>query len=297
MSTACKQCNGIGYRMTASGEVARAEVCVCKRECDRCHGARYLLKIEGGYEVAAPCDCVSLHERVRLFNEAGVPAGYADKSTSNFVLRREEKPLAAAKTRFMQLERGIEIGKTRGVVLAGPPGVGKTHLVCALINYMTLQRGLACRFVDFFTLTARIRETYGQREDGATEGSLIEPLVDVPVLAIDDLGKGRGSNWELTIIDQLITRRYNAGRIVVATTNYLPEERPQPGRPDEPFGARFDGRPRKHQREPLEERIGDRLYSRLVEMADIVVVSGEDYRQRPPEKVAPGRGAPRTRPR
>jgi len=233
--------------------------------------------MEGSYEVAAPCTCVSLFARVRLFNDAHIPAGYADKSVSSFVHKDpkkvpSEKSLAAAKARFMKYQQSLDARDGRGIVLVGPPGVGKTHLLCALMNYLTLQKGVACRFVDFFELTGRIRATFDGKATGETEASLIEPLVQVPVLAIDDLGKGRGSSWELTIIDQLITRRYNARRIVVATTNYFPEQvlKQQLDAPSRRLGPTH---------EPLEERIGVRLFSRLCEMTDILVMEGADRRQ------------------
>jgi len=276
----CPDCGGIGYRIGARGEFAHAEVCGCQQHCAACGGRRWTLRVEGGYEVTAPCACVGLVERVRLFNEARIPAGYADKTIPGFHHAPGETMLAEAKQRFMRYERGGDVNASRGIVLVGPPGVGKTHLVCAYLNYATLQKGIACRFVDFFELTARIRETFGARGGdpfAESEGSIIEPLVQVPVLAIDDLGKGRGSNWELTIIDQLITRRYNAGRVVLATTNYAPEAQD---------GLARAGR-KPSSAESLEERIGERLYSRLCEMADIVVMSGKDRRRVPFEGTRP----------
>lgn len=276
MNKPCERCGDVGYTLGKRGELAHAEPCGCQEACERCGGARYVFRMEGAYEVAAPCTCVSLFARVRLFNDAHVPAGYADKSIASFHHKDPkkapaEKSLAAAKARFMKYQMSLDARDGRGIVLVGPPGVGKTHLLCALINYMTLQKGVACRFVDFFELTGKIRATFDAPPGGETEASLIEPLVQVPVLAIDDLGKGRGSNWELTIIDQLITRRYNAGRLVLASTNFAPEAPPGGGGP---LPSR-----RGALKESLEERIGDRLYSRLVEMADIVILDGEDRRR------------------
>ena len=92
-----------------------------------------------------------------------------------------------------------------------------------------------------------------------------------PALVLDDLGKGQGTAWELTVVDQLITRRYNAGRIILATSNFLPE-------------ADLDARPanekkRTRHEESLEERISARLVSRLRQNCELLVLNGVgDYR-------------------
>ena len=49
-------------------------------------------------------------------------------------------------------------------------------------------------------------------------GEIIQPLSEVEVLAIDELGRGRGSAFELETMDELIARRYNAGRVTLFGT-------------------------------------------------------------------------------
>ena len=57
-------------------------------------------------------------------------------------------------------------------------------------------------------------------QEGKSGGEIIGPLSEVEVLAIDELGKGRGSPFELETLDELIARRYNAGRTTLFATNY-----------------------------------------------------------------------------
>ena len=94
----------------------------------------------------------------------------------------------------------------------------------------------------------------------------MHPLVTLPVLVIDELGKGRGSEWELGVLDELISKRYNAHRTTLFTTNYGLESSAKSTEASKGF-------------ESLQERVGSRIYSRLIEMCKPIRISGRDYRK------------------
>jgi len=275
----CPECTGTGYFIGRDAEFARARLCVCRERCPLCQGTRYVMQAEGGYQVAVPCECAPLVARIGAFNDAQIPAGYADKRLTALgpddvhgFSDRGIESLKRAKAAVNRYRISLDSGEMRGLILIGGLGLGKTHLVCGLLSFFALERGIHCRFVDYHDLMARIRATF---DDTAHEhaSTIIEALVHTPVLVIDDLGKGQGTNWELSILDQIITRRYNARRIILATTNYVPEdmlERRSQRMPVE--------RKRRDLGECLEERIGERLVSRLRAACDLHLLEGSDYR-------------------
>jgi DNA replication protein DnaC len=110
---------------------------------------------------------------------------------------------------------------------------------------------------------------------------VLRPLLHVPVLAIDELGKERGTEWERSMLDELISRRFNSGLSTLFATNYFLEERENPVK--ETPGMRNTRSPdfaREAETMTLPRRVGDRIYSRLNEMCTFVKLDpGHDLRK------------------
>ena len=99
-------------------------------------------------------------------------------------------------------------------------------------------------------------------------------------MVVDELAKGRNSDWEHTILDQVISYRYNsADKITIYTSNYSECQN----------GTRLKNSPKTSTsqtdftnqlaQETLENRVGPRIFSRMIETCDFLHLEGEDYRQ------------------
>jgi DNA replication protein DnaC len=75
----------------------------------------------------------------------------------------------------------------RGLLFYGRSGTGKTHLSVALLRFLLVQRGVRARFVEFSHLISDLREAFSGKNAVTT---LMSPLTEVPLLVIDELGKG-----------------------------------------------------------------------------------------------------------
>jgi DNA replication protein DnaC len=296
----CGECGGRTYRIERRGDRAHARVCTCSARCGLCEGRGYAYEVREEtfsakvgpkrYEVLVPCVCQHRAKRMEHFNQVGLPGVVAHSSFENYQgFQAQQRARDVAMDFAYRFKKG-EVN--RGFILSGPVGTGKTHLLGATLKHLVLEVGLEARYVEISLLYATIRRGF---QEGKSGGEIIGPLSDVEVLAIDEMGKGRGSQFEMETLDELIARRYNAGRTTLFATNYSLEPERKSSRTAAPSGYRTteDAKSAVRDVELLRERVGERIYSRLCEMCSFVELPKEtpdhrrmkqelDTRQSPP---------------
>ena len=269
-------CKGKGYQVVSQGAYARGEICSCLKNCPQCLG-KLFKKTTGG---VIPCTSPNPSRICSLLNEADIPARYAHAELRNFSNRsgncgRVLHKVTQWVSRYKELDRGL--------ILSGPIGVGKTFILTALAKNL-IQNGVSVKFVDFFQLVGQIRAGYSDQKSDQT---FLKPLINVDVLIIDELGKGRNTDFELTVLDQLVMGRYNQNKIIVASTNCYLRESPEPQRGlsqkklDQLSSSQQPQRALAPETaEHLSERVGPRVFSRLTETTYFIEMLGDDYRQK-----------------
>ncbi|HPR65193.1 MAG TPA: ATP-binding protein [Thermoanaerobaculia bacterium] len=140
-----------------------------------------------------------------------------------------------------------------GLIFSGPCGIGKSHLAVAVLQEIAQTRNVQCLFVDFNDLLFQFQRTIGYDSDRDMD-STIKPLIDVPLLLLDDFASSHGNAWSLDMVYHVINQRYLARRHILITTTY-------------------DLDP------SLSRRVGAPMVSRLQEMCRIVPMKGEDHRR------------------
>lgn len=265
IDSACRQCEGSRYQIGRQGEFAFANRCTCASPCASCNDTGLSVREVDGEPAAYPCDCKHLDRRIALFNDAAIPAKFANVWVEDLDdVHSSQKQLKYALLKY----RDEYSSSDPGYLLWGSPGVGKTHLLCGLVGYLAIERGISCRFIDFIRLVMDLKQAYAQ---GKWDSDVISPLLQVDVLVIDELGKGRNSDFELGILDQLISSRYNAMKTIHCTSNYPLESRRKPEERQYPEGVLPSA--------TLKDRVGERIYSRLNEMCRFNRIEGKDYRK------------------
>src|SRR5512133_1587955 len=273
----CPDCGSAGYVVEqVLGHAARARRCNCQTACPRCGESGYMLVPSGGSTVAQPCACRHLDERLRIFNQIGIPPAIAKASFDTFKGWSPEHAQAKAVAEDVA-KKFRKDAPTKGFLLYGRPGAGKTHLLAATLRWLALEKGIASRYVEFMLLLSDMKAGFSENR---SHMEILKPLLFVPVLGIDELGKERGTEWERSMLDELISRRFNSGLATLFATNYFLEPRVVPEQP----GTRYNTKSKDFQAEAesmtLAQRVGDRIFSRLNEMCTFVKLDpGMDLRK------------------
>jgi DNA replication protein DnaC len=238
---------------------------------------------------AVPCDCTFGDRAERALAKARVPERYRHCDFANYETDNEiegpsraeldgwRRSLAQAKLlveRFAQEFSPVrEMQSEQGLLLMGPCGVGKTHLVVAALKEIVL-RGHSGLFYDYRELLKEIQDSYNP-ESQSTEMSVLEPVLKTEVLVLDDLGASKPSPWALETVGHILNSRYNEKRVTLLTTNYLDGD--SAATPSN--ASRAPGLRTPIAEDSLTDRIGKRIRSRLYEMCRTVEIYAPDYRK------------------
>ena len=242
-----------------------AEATLHPASCPACKDElRTITRDSGGKTYVAPCACVNVRRRIRLYNSAHLPSAYHNKRIEAFDAKSRNQHAALHEVKKFR-DKGV-VGDD-GLLLVGAPGVGKTHLITALLRFLVLERGVECRYVDSFQLLEELKATF---DAGSGSSRLMEEVSRVDVLGLDELGKTKPTGWQHQVLDQIISRRYDQGLTTFVISNYALERPRRNSRGANPDPLNL--------RETLEERVGARIFSRLMEMCRPVIIDGEDRR-------------------
>jgi hypothetical protein len=191
----------------------------------------------------APCPCAPVASMVGRLSRARIPWAYYYVAQSYLG--------EVGKSYVRDYAAGVA-----GLRLVGPTGRGKTHRMLCVVHGLC-ERGFSARYVSWSLWLDEMRQAMGRDSDMQ---QLRQRIEQPDVVALDDIGRERATDWAQSEIDQLLERRtQNGGRTVLIASNLTDEQ--------------------------IESHLGDRLWSRIKQQTEAFTMAGKDWRAKKVQRI------------
>lgn len=155
--------------------------------------------------------------------QTAIPERFVDRTLDNYVASTPEMVKALKLCRYYvdnfehsEDPRGSMLGRGVGLIFAGKPGTGKTHLGAAILRAL-LPRHVGV-YATFMGMMNMIRATYDAGSK-TTERQVLERLRSVPLLVVDEIGVQRGTDDEHVQLFGIMDERYARKLPTIVITN------------------------------------------------------------------------------
>ena len=183
-------------------------------------------------------------EKLERYEKSGVPERYFKESLDTYQITNEMQTTAAkAATNFLH---AVKCGEFKSLIIIGNAGTGKTHLACGIIR----EAGGKYRTAPDIVEEMRRTKSFSANE---TEADIIKYYGHVPLLVIDEIGRGIAATDEKYMLYQILNARYNTRKPTVLISNFTKAD--------------------------FLQYIGVAAADRLVESAEVWELNGESYRR------------------
>lgn len=208
------------------------------------------------YPCRCKCEQEELHLEARLKQIADTKyeieqyrkIGFSEAELRHSTFEADDNPNSSVSKRARKYVEEFT-PRSKGLLFCGNVGAGKTFYASCIANAL-IDEGVKCLVTNF----PRIVNTLQGMFDGRQE--YLDNLNSFSLLVIDDLAVERNTEYVNEIVTNVIDGRYRIGKPLIITTNLTASQIYAPA--------------------TIEK---ERIYSRLIEMCEIVEFGGKDKRK------------------
>jgi DNA replication protein len=222
--------------------------------CTRCSGSGWV-PLAGDSLRVEPCGCQGDLRRRQRIAASNIPRRYYPHCSLETFYDKNNAVLKSARNRVREFVDAWPMTiDGRGLLLMGGCGAGKTHLaVAALVEIIHSSKPGRVLFSNFQDLIQDIQASF-DADAAVSKSEILRPLLEADLLVLDELGSQKPTQFVQDVLYYVINSRYNTERVTIFTTNYYDD-------------STVDG-------QRLQDRVGDRLRSRLHEMTELISIKG-----------------------
>lgn len=205
------------------GDVDRSEVeqfdgAISIRPCKQCqyHGLRVAPR--GSDEHSQALASLQAESVNSALVGSGITPRFAESTFATYRATTPAMSLALETCQGYADSFGEHFQAGRNLLLCGNVGNGKTHLASGIVQHVIRKH----RAIAVITTAAEIIRVFKRSMDrnaGYTEGDVIDELASFDLLVIDEVGAQAGTHYELSVLHEVLDRRYNLIRPTVVVSN------------------------------------------------------------------------------
>ena len=227
---------------------------ICSRACPECVDK---------YDIAEKSKQKHIKDenKAAWLEDIGVKDQYEKATLDNY------NPVTESQKEALNCSKLLLDGGLTKLVLLGGNGVGKTHLASALVKKTN---GLLITAYEMF---ATYRSCFSSKAVHS-ELEIIKRFSTLPLLAIDEFGRTKGSEAEENFLSAIIDNRHSNNLPTLILSNLIRK------RDCIYFGRDNNACTNCQRNNCLESRLTKDVISRLRENSKVVLIEGEDYRRR-----------------
>lgn len=191
-------------------------------KCSLCNDVGMVIsKTEGVYTSYKPCKCLEMDKLNAKWRNSGLSIADLDKTFSNFDAWNDEiKKLKDIATGYYLTFEKNKKSRSNSILLSGVPGCGKTHLALALCNNF-LKNGKKVLYMPYTQASIELKQNVINAEEYK---NTMGQYKNAEILLIDDLLKGKSTEYDKNILFELINHRYiNNMPMIISTEKSVSE--------------------------------------------------------------------------